>query len=159
MKKKTFYFVLEFSQLTRKVVIVSGEQWRDLAIHIRVSILPQTPSHPGCIWHWAELPLLYSRSLWVIHFKYSSVYISIPNSLTIPSPHPFPQKHKFILREFEKKVILEQITASWAFLKIKPAMSFFRSSIEAGLSAHVILCGPRGTPELTMAYAQIHVWP
>jgi len=26
----------------------------------------------------------------VIHFKYSSVYLSIPNSLTISSPHPSP---------------------------------------------------------------------
>jgi len=26
-------------------------------------------------------------SLLVIHFKYSRVYVSIPNSLTIPSPH------------------------------------------------------------------------
>ena len=32
--------------------------------------------------------LLYSRSLLVIHFKYSSVYMSIPNSLTVPSPDP-----------------------------------------------------------------------
>ena len=29
-----------------------------------------------------------SRSLLVIHFKYSSVYLSILNSLTIPSPYP-----------------------------------------------------------------------
>ena len=34
------------------------------------------------------LLLLYSRSLLVIHFKYSSVYMSIPNSLTVPSPDP-----------------------------------------------------------------------
>ena len=31
--------------------------------------------------------MLYSRSLLVIHFKYSSVSMSIPNSLTIPSPN------------------------------------------------------------------------
>ena len=31
--------------------------------------------------------MLYSMSLLVIHFKYSRVYVSIPNSLTIPSPH------------------------------------------------------------------------
>ena len=33
-----------------------------------------------------RLLLSYSRSLSVIHFKYSSVYVSIPNSLTIPAP-------------------------------------------------------------------------
>ena len=37
--------------------------------------------------HWAEFPMLYRRLLLVIHFKYSSVYMSILNSLTIPSPH------------------------------------------------------------------------
>ena len=35
--------------------------------------------------HWAEFHVLYSRSFLVIHFKYSGVYIFIPNSLTIPS--------------------------------------------------------------------------
>lgn len=33
--------------------------------------------------------MLYRRSLLVIHFKYSSVYTSIPNSQYIPPPHPF----------------------------------------------------------------------
>ena len=37
----TFYFVLEYNWLT--TLIVSDEQWRDSAIHIHVSILPQTP--------------------------------------------------------------------------------------------------------------------
>ena len=40
---QTFYFVLDYSRLTNNIVIVSGEQWRDSAIHIHVSILPQTP--------------------------------------------------------------------------------------------------------------------
>ena len=35
----TFYFVLEYNQLTNNV-IVSGEWQRDSAIHIRISILP-----------------------------------------------------------------------------------------------------------------------
>ena len=30
---------------------------------------------------------LYSKSLLIIRFKYSSVYTSIPNSLSIPSPY------------------------------------------------------------------------
>ena len=34
--------------------------------------------------------LLYSKSLLVIHLKYSNVYMSIPNSLIILSPHPSP---------------------------------------------------------------------
>ena len=36
-------FVLGYSQLTNNVVIVLGEQQRDSAVHIHVSILPQTP--------------------------------------------------------------------------------------------------------------------
>ena len=38
-----FYFILGYSHLTNGVVIVSGEQGRDSAIHIHVSFLPQTP--------------------------------------------------------------------------------------------------------------------
>ena len=34
--------------------------------------------------------MLHSRSLLVIYFKYSSVYMSIPNSLTILPPDSFP---------------------------------------------------------------------
>ena len=41
--------------------------------------------------HWAEFRVLYSRSLLAIHFTYSSVYISIPNSpLSLPPNHPPP---------------------------------------------------------------------
>ena len=40
-----FYFVLEYSWLTNNVVIASGEQQRDLAIRIHVSILPNPPSN------------------------------------------------------------------------------------------------------------------
>ena len=47
---------------------------------------PKHPSHPD--WHKTlrEFPVLYTRSLLGIHFKYSSVYMTFPKSLTIPSP-------------------------------------------------------------------------
>ena len=45
---------------------------------------PNSPPIQAATYHWAEFPVLYSKSLLVIHFKYSSVYMSIPNSLTIP---------------------------------------------------------------------------
>ena len=52
---------------------------------------PQDPPPiQAATWHWAESPVLYSRSLLVLHCKYSSVYISIPKALTIPSLHPCP---------------------------------------------------------------------
>ena len=73
--------------LINHVVVISGEQWRDSAIHIHVSILPQTPllsrlAHNS----WAEFHVLCNRSLLVIHFKCSSVYMTFPKSLTIPFP-------------------------------------------------------------------------
>ena len=37
------YFVLGYKQLTNNVVIFSGEQQRDTAIHVHVSLLSQTP--------------------------------------------------------------------------------------------------------------------
>ena len=42
IKPKTFYFVLGLSRLTNNVEIQSGEQPRNSALHIHVSILPQT---------------------------------------------------------------------------------------------------------------------
>ena len=50
--------------------------------------LLNSPPTQAATQHWAKFPVLDSRSLLVIHFKYSSVYMSIPNSLTIPFPHP-----------------------------------------------------------------------
>ena len=35
---------------------------------------------------WATVPVLCNRSLLVTHFKYSSVCITFPKSLTMPSP-------------------------------------------------------------------------
>ena len=35
-------------QPSNSIVVVSGEQRRDSAIHIHVSILPKSPSYPGC---------------------------------------------------------------------------------------------------------------
>ena len=74
-----FLFCIGVS-LINNVVIVSGEQWRDLAIHVHGSILFQIPL-PSRL---AEFHVLHSRSLLVIHSKYSSVYMPIPNSPTIP---------------------------------------------------------------------------
>ena len=69
----TFYFVLGYSQLASSVVTVSGGQRRDSAIHMHVSILSQTlllfrlPHN---------IELYYRTLLIIIHFKYSSMYMS-----------------------------------------------------------------------------------
>ena len=51
--------------------------------HEVVSIPANTPPIQAATWHWAELPVLYSRSVMVIYFEYSRVYMSIPNCLSI----------------------------------------------------------------------------
>ena len=72
-------------QLINNAVMVSGEWQRDSAVPIHVSILPpNSPSIQATKEYWAEFPVLYSWSLLLIHFKYSSVYMSISNFLTIP---------------------------------------------------------------------------
>ena len=38
---------------------------------------------------WAEFPVIHSRSLLVVHFEHSTVYMSIPHSLTL-SPALYP---------------------------------------------------------------------
>ena len=70
------------------ILIVSGEQQKDSAIHTHIHSPPDSPSIQATTQHWAEFHMLYSRSLLVIHFKYISVYMLIPNSLIIPSTHP-----------------------------------------------------------------------
>ena len=50
---------------------------------------------------WTEL-----RLLLVIHFNYKSVYMSIPNSLTVPSLYPSPCNHKSILQVWESVPVL-----------------------------------------------------
>ena len=76
-------------------MIVSGGQQRASVIQIHVSILlpallpsrlPHNIKQNSIPFH--SVP--YNRSLLVIHFKYSSVCMSTPSSLTIHSLHPSP---------------------------------------------------------------------
>ena len=68
------------------VVLVSGVQQSDSVIHIHVSIIFQILL-PFRLLQNIEL---YRRSLLVIYFKYSSVYMSVPNSQSILPPHLSP---------------------------------------------------------------------
>ena len=49
-------------------------------------ISPSPSPIQAAISHWAEFRVLCNRSLLVIHFEYIRMYMTIPNSLTIPSP-------------------------------------------------------------------------
>ena len=74
--------------MINNVVVVSGGQQKDLAIRIHVLFSPQTPLLATYI---EQNSMCHTVApCWLIHFKYSCMYISIPNSLTVPSAHPSP---------------------------------------------------------------------
>ena len=79
-------------QLINNVVLVLGVQQSVSVLHIHVSIIFQFLFSIRLLTeYWAEFLLLYSKSLLVIHFKYSvDVYKSIPSSLSLPTTHPRP---------------------------------------------------------------------
>ena len=111
---KVFILYWRYSWLT--ILWISNEQWRDSVIHIYMyPFSSRLPSHPGC--HIKLSRVLCSRSLLVIYFKYSSVCMSIPNSLTMPLPPSFPSthNHKFI-SSFSKSVIPCFVSSSASFL-------------------------------------------
>ena len=75
------------------VVIVSGGQQGDPAIciyiytHTHLTILAQSPLPSSLPHNIEQSSLCYTvGSSWLFIFKYSGVYMLIPNSLTIPSP-------------------------------------------------------------------------
>ena len=50
---------------------------------------PKLPLHPDCHIKLSRVPYAIRRPLLVICLKYSHVHMSVSNSLTIPSPHPY----------------------------------------------------------------------
>ena len=62
-------------------IMVSGKQKKNSTIHSP----PNPSSQPAFHINWVEFHVLCYRSLLVVHFKYSSVYMSIPNSISILS--------------------------------------------------------------------------
>ena len=79
-------------QLIDNVVIVPGEEQRDSGLHIHIPTLPQTRLPSGLRHNPEQSSLCYTRSFLVLHFGYSRMYISIPSSLTVPSPILLPQE-------------------------------------------------------------------
>ena len=54
-----------------------------------IKLPPPHPS-PGCHMTLSRVHCAIQQNLLVIHFKYSNEYMSVPNSLTIPSSHSSP---------------------------------------------------------------------
>ena len=59
-------------------------------IHAYIHSPPNSPPIQAAIEHFVEFYVLHSKSLLVIYFKYSSVYMPVPNPLIIPSLHRSP---------------------------------------------------------------------
>ena len=82
-----FYLTLAHSSVTVLCQFRCTAGW-----HIYTCVYSSSNSFP--IWvvtqYWAEFPVLYYRSLLVIYFKYSSVYMLIPNSQAIPPCNSSP---------------------------------------------------------------------
>ena len=97
----TFYFV---SRVTADEHCCDHVKWivKGLSLTFRCIHSPPSPSPiQAAAEQGAEFPVLHSRSLLVLHFKYSNMYMLIPNSLTILPPVPPPGHHKFILQACE----------------------------------------------------------
>ena len=68
-------------QVTCNIVLALGVPQSESVVHVHISILF---SHVGITERGVDLPVLYSRSLLVFCFRYSSVYVLIPSSQFLP---------------------------------------------------------------------------
>ena len=64
---------------------------------------PNLPSHTGCPITLSRVPCAIQP---ILCFKYSRLYVSIPNCTTIPSPHSSSHNHKLILEVCEYVSVL-----------------------------------------------------
>ena len=76
--------------MIHSVVLVSDIQQSALVIHIHISILFQILLPCRLLPSIEYSSVLYSKSLLIIYFTYSSVHMPIPTSQFIPPPHIFP---------------------------------------------------------------------
>ena len=81
--------------------------WVRVRVRVGVRVRVKLPCHPGFTEHWAEFPVLDSRSLLVTYFKYSSVSLSIPDSLTIPPLILPPGNHNVITEYWAEFPVLD----------------------------------------------------
>ena len=89
--------------------------------------------------------MLYDRSLLVTHFKYSSVYMTISNSLTIPS--------------LQQLQIFFDVDSSY-FFSVLPLYSYQPISLHprAHMLSHVIPWTSAGQTPLSMDFSRQEYW-
>ena len=74
--------MLEYSRLTMPWQFQVDSKGIQSYIYMQPFLPSNLPPIQAATWHWSEPPVLYSSSLMVIHFKYSSVYLvhaKLPN--------------------------------------------------------------------------------
>ena len=107
----TFDFILEWGWLT----MLWQFQVDSKGIQPYIYMYPfslKLPSHPGCQNIEQSSPCSTVGPCWLSIFKYSSVYMSIPDSLTNPSPTSPPDNH----HKFINKQTLNPGAADWIFV-------------------------------------------
>ena len=104
-KPWTFYFVLGCSQLTKLWQFQVNREGTQPYICMN-PFSPNLSSIQASTKHWVEFHVLSSRSLLVIHFKYSSVHVTFPNSLSLSPYSSFLKAStptlRMMLRPWEK---------------------------------------------------------
>jgi len=86
---KNVYFILEYIWLTVLFSFIWQQSDSVLYICVCMYSVSKLFSHLGYYRDQAEFSTLYSRSLLIIYFQYSSMYMSVPNSQSIPPAWPF----------------------------------------------------------------------
>ena len=121
--------------------------WVRVRVRVGVRVRVKLPCHPGFTEHWAEFPVLDSRSLLVTYFKYSSVSLSIPDSLTIPPLILPPGNHNVITEYWAEFPVLD--SRSLLVLHVK------HSSVSMSISDSLTILSsilPHGNHEIITEY-------
>ena len=135
----TFYFVLQYSWLTKNAVIISGEKWRVSAIHIHVSNLPQT-TLPSRLPHNTKQSSMYyiGGPCWL---SILTIAMCSCPSQTLPFSHSFPwqpQGHYWTIPNWSVCVDSESAmdTFDWLFMVTYKLANWFQDLLKPWLELY-----------------------
>ena len=89
--------ILEYNQLINNVRVSSAQQSKPRHTYTCIHSLPNSFPILAATQHWTEFSVLYSRSLLVIHFKYSSV-VHVLLSISWPTQEASPMVRNEFLK-------------------------------------------------------------